>query len=201
MRRNRVFQKRMPESTAQRSFNVLDLGLNVVDRSKVGGLGVAGDDKVLLAALGIARHENDEQAEIDRQKRQHDQRDRQIVGKFGVGAEDRPHHEGDEQDADVGFEVADPDRVGIAGDQVAKVDGGIAGTVAHSPSLNARTAVATTGPRWREGNNPKSSRARYFPKPERSVNHSLERAPAECGGRRSAQKIRAEPIASGRSKP
>jgi hypothetical protein len=61
----------------------------------------------------------------------HHEGNRQVVGKSRIVAEHRSHHEGDEQDRDIGLEIALADRIGIARDQAAIRLSGIGGDLIH----------------------------------------------------------------------
>src|SRR3984885_9799980 len=56
------------------------------------------------------------------------------LAKSRIVAEHRPHHEGDEQDRDIGLKIALADRIGIARDQAAVRLSGIGGGLVRHPS-------------------------------------------------------------------
>ena len=87
-------------------FQLLELILGFDNFGEIADCCVARDDEMLAAALGIARNEHGQQTYIHDEEWQHNEGNRQIVRKPRIVAEDRAHHEGDEQDHDIGLEIS-----------------------------------------------------------------------------------------------
>jgi hypothetical protein len=69
----------------------------------------------------IARVHAEQQAKKRNQERRQNDRQRQEMWIFVTLRDNRPHHDRDEQDGEIGFEIHDANAVGIGADQIAKM--------------------------------------------------------------------------------
>src|ERR1700689_1678290 len=111
-----------PKNVGQDRARQLQL-FNVVyrlgDEFKIRRGEISSNDEGLGAALRIARNKHHEQREVDDQERQQHELDREVTRKGRVIPGDRTHHERNEEERNVRFEIARSDRFGVSGDQTA----------------------------------------------------------------------------------
>ena len=98
-----------------------EIALDVANKREVVRICIAPDRETLPARTGVSRIEGYEQIQEDDHERGQQNRHAQVPGIEFAELQDRPHHDRNEQNRDVHFDVAQANRVAIAGDQIAQL--------------------------------------------------------------------------------